>query len=845
MIKSSGRGSTLNQMSTKPHYYTTLGPTFAGGRCRSSQDGSVWLYRSVPLKPVRDARDDNTAKDAMTPLFRAYEELANLVEGPSNRRYAARRSYRMTHALLINVQETFHMPWDRKLAPYLNRGFGDEPVDRRLLLFGVQLNDRVGGGGGMRDWVDSLSAFLRDGQIPLADYDEDFARVDAALARCGLIVPRPEQLKLADAYWNLGDTPAAARLNHLEHMHVFHSPDAIRLADSLGTEDCEKLEAVPGQSAVTYASVTEFDFDFEPPTSPITQWSSALIDEGALAVSVRGMVEPAKMTRNQLRTQRKRFIRDIEDRRKQGQMSRGEQDEMLQKLEQVEEQYGRAGSNANPTLVDTSVLVAFSGIKNLDTFNAASNPIRLAPMTLLQPGAMAETMLCSNVRANPKLHDVPIQVVAASGLTSLSFVGDRDGALVGFTESDRQPAWLSSKAASAKDKLPLFLCAASTGSGKTMLMLNLADQWARAGESGVIIDPKQGSDHSAVVEVCGGQTIRLDDIRSADGIFDPIRFSTSMEVGIELASSVLLSVNPWGGEAEKARVEQPLGEALRYGVEQGATCIGEALQIADRELDHLPENMVRRVLSEASNSATFSALCGTDPQSQALSVAEGITLIMVGDNHLNVPLAGQRPDGIGQRTALALVRMMVFGSAAALRSRGGGFVSLDEAWMFLGAGAAEVERLGRLARSQRVLPLLFTQRVTDALTAGLKGYISRLAIGPLEDEDEADAACRIAGLTPDRYLARIMQPGTLGGDSHTGEQPNWDSMHALKDPATGEVLRGSVFIYQDLDNRAVPTEIKLTDEFHRLASTNPTDIEARQVDRMDSLRGQEWADALV
>ncbi|GAB3762626.1 ATP-binding protein [Microlunatus parietis] len=827
------RGATLNQLSTKPTYYTTLGPTYPGGRCRSSMDGSVWLYRSVPLKPVVDARDDKAAMDAMTPLFRAYVELAGLVDASSNRRYTARSSYRRTHALLLNIQENFHLPWTHPLGAYLNKGFGEEPIDNRLLLFGVQLNDKVGGGGGFRDRIDSLAAFFKDGLIPLADFDEDYARVDAALARCGLIVPRPEQLKLADAYWNLGETPATPRLNHLEHMHVFHSPDSMRIAEIVGTENCEALEAVPGQSAVTYASVTEFDFDFDSPTDPVAHWVSTVIDEGAIAVSVRGLVEPAKMTRNQLRTQRKRFIRDIEDRRKQGQLSRSEQDEMLMKLGQVEDHYGKGG--ANPSLIDASALVAFSGIKSLDTFNSASNPIRLAPMTLLQPGAMAETWLCSNVRANPKLHDIPVQVIAASGMTSLSFVGDKDGALVGFTERDRQPAWLSPKAASAKDKLPLFLCAASTGSGKTMLLLNLADQWARGGESGVIIDPKQGSDHSAVVEACGGQTIRLDDIRSADGIFDPIRFSASTEVGVELASSMLLSINVWGDSSAKARVEQPLGEALRYGVEQGATCIGEALAIADRELDHLPEDMIRRVLSEARNSATFSALCGTDPQSQALTVAEGITLIMVGDNHLNVPLAGQAPDGLGQRTALALVRMMVFGSAAALRSRGGGFVSLDEAWMFLGAGAAEVERLGRLARSQRVLPLLFTQRVTDALEAGLKGYISRLAIGPLEDEDEAIAACRIAGLNPDRYKARIMLPGTLGGDSHTGEQPNWDSMHALKSPRNSQVLRGSIFIYQDLDSRAVPTEIRLTDEFHRLASTNPEDVEARKRERAETL----------
>ena len=77
----------------------------------------------------------------------------------------------------------------------------------------------------------------------------------------------------------------------------------------------------------------------------------------------------------------------------------------------------------------------------------------------------------------------------------------------------------------------------------------------------------------------------------------------------------------------------------------------------------------------------------------------------VGDAHLDLPEPGAiREATQQQRIALALVRMMVFGSAMALAGRGGGCVILDEAWVFLGAGRSEVERLGRLSRSQQVLP---------------------------------------------------------------------------------------------------------------------------------------------
>lgn len=821
----------LNQMSTSPTYLTTLGSRLPDGRCRSSMDGSVWLYRSVPLAPVVDAKDTTAALEAMDPLFRAYHQMADLVAASSTRRFVAQSSYRRTHALLVNIPEHFHVPWSHPLAERLNRAHSDQVVDRRLLLFGVRLRDRVGGGGNWRDQVDSIAAFLSDHQIPMGDFDEDFARVDAALARAGLAVPTDTEFKLADAYWNRGDTPATPLLNHLEHVHVFHTPDSMRLADAVGTDNCEGLEVIPGQGCVSYASVTEFDFDFNRPDEPTAAWVSNLIESDAIAVSIKAAVEPTKITRAELRRQRKRFVDDIAERTKSGKMDRTEQHHMLQELSAVEAHYAKAGANA--TLVGASVIVAFSGIKNFDSFNTGGqHAVKLAPMTLTQPGAMAETWLCSSIQSNPRLHDIPIQVVAASGMTSLSFVGDREGAMFGLTERDRQIALMSSTAASTSDGLPMFLCVASTGGGKTMVMLNLADQWAAMGQSGVIIDPKRKSDHSAVVESSGGQVVRLDSVREADGIFDPIRFLAGEEA-LSLAQSALLAVNPWGRDRDN--YEQPLMAALKYGVDRGATCTGQALQIAQAEIGHkLPSDLVERVLSQADASPTFSALVGLDPQSRPLSLAKGITLIMVGDSHLNLPLPGAAPDGIEERTALALVRMMVFGSAAALSDRGGGYVALDEAWTFLGAGAGEVQRLGRLARSQQVLPLLFTQRASDALDAGLAGYISRVAIGPLKnDPTEAAAVCKLTNLDPAKYVPRITAPGTIGGDSQTGTRPNWDSMQALKDPETGEVLRGAIYIYKDLDERAVPTEVVLSQEFLERASTNPNDIERREQRRRE------------
>jgi hypothetical protein len=171
---------------------------------------------------------------------------------------------------------------------------------------------------------------------------------------------------------------------------------------------------------------------------------------------------------------------------------------------------------------------------------------------------------------------------------------------------------------------------------------------------------------------------------------------------------------------------------------------------------------------------------------------------------------------------------MVFGSVSALAGRSG-VLMLDEGWVVLESGATEVDRLARTARSQGVFPMFFTQKVSDALNGGLLGAVSRGLILPIQDPFEAQAGCEMFKLepTPER-MERLTARSTLGASgTENGTAPNWNSMRALRDPVTGEVLRGAVGIYVDLAGRAVPVEIRLPDAFLKLSSTNPEDIRRR------------------
>lgn len=1305
-----------------PDYPTCLRARLPGGRLVGT-DGSMWLYRAVPLNPVLDASSAAEGLAAGDPLFSAFEELASITSVGMARRSTAKGGYRQVHLLLINVPMAYRPPAGHPLAEYLAASYANESMDRRVLLFGVQLQPKVTSRG-FKAAVQSVADTILVGGAPIEDFDADAAVVSAALGRAGLSDAPDDALRLANAWWTHGDRPDVPMLEHADHLHLFlNGADAARAAEA-GVGCNDDAWKPLSQHAVTFVSVQDFETEMVPADSPAAWWAARLLAQGALAISIRGGVEPSKVTRAELRRRKRQFMEDINEAAQNGKMERAEQTEALELLSATEAAFASGG--APSVLTDASVVAALSGrIGDISQVSAECG-LKLNTMDYRQLAAMSELWPCSNIRANPHLHDIPVQSIAYSGLPSISRVGDADGAQLGFTEGDRQIAMLSPTAASKADGLPMALVAGATGSGKTQVLLWLASQFARMGNPIVVVDPKalaldtrvptpdgwstigqlavgdqvfgsdgspctithksrvfgasetrlydfvfddgqvvradenhqwviyepndrsrllsatpdqvarwskdhktwaacldaasagftdsdtsttyellnilseagverwrndgktlgkvlrsagvmsgratkpmawptrvalkaigselhrqadspfgktlttaeildigikrsgqtrfaipvpaaielpetdlpidpyllgvwlgdgnsrgnaiacgvehlddalanieavwphitirpvnsgcvtvsldrdfsnckyghddyetiqrtkdktgrrcatcerehsaayrsggkrvapemvnppfitllrslgiygnkripaaylraskaqrmallqglmdtdgtvkkrgdlritmtkqdlmvdicelvrslgykaslwegdatitetdpddpkqkrtrrvgrewvvtfrtpdpvfrlkhklaaqkvrcrgltplrsqfhylvdvrpvdpvdaqclrvdspdhtylvgdfvvthnSGSDHSGAILSTGqGQVASLDDLARSDGVFDPIRFARSAAAGVEMAASMLMQVNPWGPRISEFEV--PILTALDHGVRHGAECIGQALKLA-LEDGVAPKDMVDGVFAAANASPMFRACVGMAPTAERLSVADGITLIKVGDAHLDLPQPGVHPSemSLPQRVALALVRMMVFGSAMALTGRAG-VVMLDEAWVFLGAGKTEVERLGRLARSQGVLPMMFTQRVSDAVDAGLRGYISRGLILPISDPVEAAAACELFELEAslDR-ISRITAKATIGGTDGTPGAPNWYSMRHLRDPHTGRTLRGSVGIYADLHGRAVPVEVTIPSSFLELASTNPDDIRRRQ-----------------
>lgn len=426
-------------------------------------DKSVWLIRSVPMSPVTDANSEMDALSAAIPLYQAFGEIAQVTPlGAVKRRRAVRGAYREVHLLLINIPRTFSPPRDHPNYAYMRDQFGKEIVQERVLLLAVKLRDKTLSSGGVRAAVDFVAETLLTGQVPIAAYEQDKALIGSALARAGLSVPTEEQLRVAEHWWTLGDYPDVPSVAHSDHMHFFDSPAAARSAADAGLEDCTKWPSSDSY-AITFASVADFDLPFVSPVSDAAQWVVPLLNENALAISIRARIEPAIVTQGELKRQSKRYLDDMIDRANKNKDTDYDQIEQKSKIDALRDSYSLSG--AAPVLTETSILVAFNRRRDINN-TRISNTLDLRAMSYRHQLALSETMLCSPTRANPYLHDLPAETVACSGIVSRTIVGDQTGVLVGFTELDRQPAWLDTKETGRLSSPPTCVVVGSSGSGK-------------------------------------------------------------------------------------------------------------------------------------------------------------------------------------------------------------------------------------------------------------------------------------------------------------------------------------------------------------------------------------------
>lgn len=367
----------------------------------------------------------------------------------------------------------------------------------------------------------------------------------------------------------------------------------------------------------------------------------------------------------------------------------------------------------------------------------------------------------------------------------------------------------------------------------TRVLLHLAAQWGRLPNPDdrkstipiVFFDPKpNSSDFGPFVKSMGGMLVRLDS-PEAEGILDPVRcIPWTMKDMIVQTAVEMLSQITGGRDADRSR-DLALTSIIGYGLRHGADCTGEAVRIAYKahqeggedadRIDPLVDEITPMLERQATNSSMFKLIYGTRHGGRRLAVSDGLTLLSAGTmNIISEKEADSGPSDI-QRW---VVRMAALGASASIIGRNGVLV-VDEAWSLLGDrfGVSVVNRMGRLARDQHYMPVFASQKVTEFVEAGLQDFMGRgiaMAMGSKAEfsgmESQTEQTCRLFGQPEDGEMAeRMSHDQTLDSESN---EPDRQSLYALFDPDTGELVRGSIGYYIGLDKTAIPVEIRISDK---------------------------------
>jgi len=847
------------------------------GAGKNGTGGQTWLYGAVPMVAMDDARDGVDVERGTGILEEIYEELSNLASALPGGRALSAGTYREFHYYGVSLPRPFSPPAGHPLAEDLSHDFPDLLVPTRVALFGVRLIPSMAMRGSLLDKAKQMAAsavdaFASTEETPQSDFDDDAELISSIFTRAGLTVPTVDQFMMADSWWSFGTGQPATFTQHSDHLHVFRfagdAKKAYKLdkkAKDLDGRECDDWGGRFDDFGVTVAAGSSTSFEGVTSLSQAARWAGTLLRTKGVVVSVRGFVEPAKVTQAEAKKLRDKYKNDIAHLRKKGKEVRGSTQDRFADQAWFFDMYERADTGAVcPTAHSTSVVVVLDGTdpKVADT-ESRKLAVKLAPMDDQQFPGMVETLMCSPVRANPVKFDWPTAAVVAScGINDLSTAGDPPllSVLGGFTEHDGQPVWTNAhQSTGVENKPPIEIEIGETGSGKTQHMLY---RWKQNGrvrlandriKKSVFVNPKeQVLGH--VAEFYGGRTFLLDDMLTSDGALDALGFFSDSQLGFDQALSNCMSIAPGTPDQQRA-AELPLQTALRFGITNGATATGQALSMwlawargvdTSRMLDEERRRhetdiaIVDEFLRVPRDNPRARSLVGTGKGQSGFDLSEGLTMIEATGG---LALPSSVPDDpstlyLPDRISLAILRNIVYACLHALANQDA-VLYLDEGWVFMVGAKQEMERLGKIARSLDVPVTLADQnmlRVVDLADYISQGWIFNLRGAP---EKNAMPAFTMFGVDPDyggkwrRVVAEPKLPGYSAADgSGTSTSVfNYSSLRPLtvqdQNGKTVEVLRGSVAYYIDLHGHCLPVEIKLPREFLEIASTNPQDIRAR------------------
>jgi hypothetical protein len=757
-------------------------------------NGEVWLYRAFPQTPL-EWEDATTRLAVASPLDQALHELAATSKDFGGG-IASLAKMREFHLISIAWEEVAMPPEGTPddLAEYIEASL-DFTVPTRTLLLGVKLwssvkskvdREATGISSTFRALTDSVTRAIGQDVPDMADYEDDRLRVERMLHKFRAKVPTRVQRKQLESWFNDGRGADV---------------EIYRGRDMLLVDQTDRLE---------FSSVLAFEQ--ESLESPNTQWALDAFTHpaGTSVISVRGRLQPNKVARARVRKSIRKFRAQQEEEAATSDIDKPEFEQGMAQAQQVEDWILNSGA---PMVTDCSIVFGRKvvDVESPETFIDELRErygIIVKTLDWRQLDALDECMPCSTKRTgHPFFQDVSISVLAYAGLQGFTNLGDPTGVYVGLGDPDWAPVYLNPLGAPLADMPAAMAILGNSGSGKTYMLQHLTSQAALAGMKVVFINPKPMDDLSPTVDMVRkagkpGSVVHLSRLEKMGGFFDPFRFTTP-EQAAELAASHILGVLTEFDQKQQI----DLGYHLKRAAVRGARCVKDALDLVDPDVREL-------VLRLAEASSLFALGIGYEPQ-ERLDAQDGFTLIQF-DRKLDIPeesTADQASYTQSQKIALAALRLITTASLEMLISGGGGMLVIDEAHHYLASplGRRQLQSLGREGRSQGLLPVFATQRISDLVGHDLESYVSRWWCGQLTERSEAEAALRLCGLLP------------------TEERLAWLADCGPKRSEDGLPARPSMFLHKDLKSRHAAVLIGPTPPVaHEAFSTNPADRKRRQ-----------------
>lgn len=774
----------------------------------------VWLYKALDPPPLLWTPQASQELEESR-LRNTFSELSAVARSTRWARFAGRRKFHLLSLKYHTRADTTGEP--PALKKFLDQHIYWHHLPRRAVFLGLQLRRSLWSGrrggppGGDKETVltiikQATDRIWVDSPESLKGFESDIAQVEKVLFRQGFRNPTSTELDVLQSWYeHIPSDGICPVVDYPQYMEV-QNPQS---------DSCYwQFSAVSG-------------WRDQLPEEPWFALANS-VEEHAWVISARGELELGSVTRTRAKAQRRKLDETRRQTEESGDYDRIEDEHLAAQIEEVEEHY--ALNPQEPSVAEFSLVMGrrlFRDQKNSSRWEAEHQQtyadilrenynVQTVRLPYQQLAAAQEICPCAPVRIGsrrPCRHHVTLGVVTNAGFTAMSRLGDDKGAHLGYSLPDDTEVRLDFGAASRKNRPPMMLIAGQPGSGKTVVSQALLHQSALAGVNSIMVNPKGADSLAPLLRITGGDHVVIG-ADSTPGSLDPYRYATQ-DTATNIAMGFLDILNPEMGDSKITKIEEGLRTA------SDPKCFMEAVQ-------NIRDSDVRAEIEQLRRSNPIVGLCIGDKAGQfrignksVEDLKQGVLLIeFAGDVHLPTAPTKVSEMSRAERYAVGAVGLLMQATLQLIISarRGqaeagaGSFLIIDEAWIMLTSkylSAAYIESLARLGRSLDVTVILATQRVSDALNAGLEEYLSRILLMKLTSPEEQRLGLKLLKLDPEnRDYRRLM--------AESGSQQTVDEM--------GVVQRIPPIAWmRDLEDRVGIIRCEYPDRLVNTYSTNPED----------------------